>query len=75
MRFREIDDSNRLDHFHLTATDKCFFLYGYTAGEGYGYSDTNSLISNLKKKPSERLSTPRRQVPDPSPISVFSTIF
>ena len=55
MRFREIDDSNRRDHFNLTATDKCFFLYEYTAGVGYGYSDTNSLISNLKKKPSERL--------------------
>ena len=53
VRFRRIDDSNRHDHYHLSEGDRCIFLYEYTSGEGYGFSDTNSLISNLKKKPSE----------------------
>lgn len=53
VRFRRIDDSNRHDHYHLSADDRCIFLYEYTSGEGYNFSDTNSLISNLKKKPSE----------------------
>jgi hypothetical protein len=53
VRFRKIDDSNRGDHYRLTADDSCLFLYEYTAHAGYAHSDTNNLISNLKKKPSE----------------------
>jgi predicted amidophosphoribosyltransferase len=51
-RFRKIDDHNRSDHYHLDAADECYFLYEYTSGQNYQYSSTNSLISNLKKKPS-----------------------
>jgi hypothetical protein len=52
-RFRKIDEQNRGDHFHLTAEDDCYFLYEYTSGRNYSFSATNSLISNLKKKPSQ----------------------
>lgn len=57
--YREIDESNRGDHTRLTAEDKCIFLYEFTAfehtnGLGFRFSDTNQLIHNLKKKPSER---------------------
>jgi predicted amidophosphoribosyltransferase len=51
-RFRKIDDQNRGDHSNLTPNDECYFLYEYTSGQNYSFSDTNSLISNLKKKPS-----------------------
>lgn len=54
LRFREIDDSNRHDHYYLTAEDNCLFLFEYTSGRDYKFSDTNDLISNLKKKPSLR---------------------
>ncbi|WP_112131045.1 hypothetical protein [Mesorhizobium atlanticum] len=60
VHFRQIDDSNRGDHSRLTPEDSCFFLYEFTAfehtnGLGFRFSDTNQLIHNLKKKPSERL--------------------
>ncbi len=60
IRFRNIDDTNRQDHARLTPDDKCSFLYEFTAfehtnGLGFKFSDTNQLIHNLKKKPSERL--------------------
>ena len=41
------------DHPELREEDECYFLGDYTAGAGYGASDMNSLIFNLKKKPSE----------------------
>jgi hypothetical protein len=52
IRLRQIDDSNRNDHTRLYADDVCYFLYEYTSGRNYSFSATNSLISNLKKKPS-----------------------
>lgn len=52
IRFRQIDDSNRGDHYHLTPDDTCLYLLEFTSGQGYSYSKANSLISNLKKKPS-----------------------
>lgn len=56
IRLRAIDESNICDHARLTSSDKCLFLYEYTSGTNYTASNTNSLITNLKKKPSERLS-------------------
>lgn len=53
IRLLRIDASNIGDHFHLTADDECYFLFEYTSGHDYTFSATNSLISNLKKKPSE----------------------
>lgn len=32
--------------------DQCFHIYEYTSGQNFAFSDTNNLISNLKKKPS-----------------------
>jgi hypothetical protein len=52
VRFRKIDDQNRGHHSYLTADDECLFLLEYTSGQDYSFSATNSLISNLKKKPS-----------------------
>jgi formylmethanofuran dehydrogenase subunit D len=50
VRFQSIDEKNRADHFYITEGDECLFLYEYTSGMGYAHSETNSLISNLKKK-------------------------
>ncbi len=51
MRLSEIDDSNRADHARLQADDRCLYLFEYTSGRDYSFSATNSLINNLKKKP------------------------
>ena len=32
----------------LTADDECYYLREYTSGQGFEYSHTNSLISNLR---------------------------
>ncbi|WP_050523531.1 hypothetical protein [Pseudorhodobacter wandonensis] len=54
MGFTKVDELILGDHNALTALDSCIFLREYRAGAGYE-GDTNSLILNLKKKPSERL--------------------
>jgi hypothetical protein len=51
IRFQEIDESTRGDHSRLALDDNCLYLYEYTSGGGF---KDNQLISNLKKKPSER---------------------
>lgn len=53
----EIDQLTRPDHCYLTPADRCYFLGEYTARQGYAYSDTNSLILNLKK-PMDRQGRP-----------------
>lgn len=50
VRFRQIDSVALPDHFHLNHSDKCYYMYEFTSGGGYGVSD-NQLIANLKKKP------------------------
>jgi len=52
-RFRKLDEQSRGDHSHLCPEDDCYFLYEYTSQQNYSFSATNSLISNLKKKPSQ----------------------
>jgi hypothetical protein len=54
MGFTKVDELILSDHNALTAEDNCIFLREYNAGAGYE-GETNSLILNLKKKPSERL--------------------
>ncbi|WP_139116988.1 hypothetical protein [Candidatus Thiodiazotropha endoloripes] len=49
-----IDDAILGDHYYLSDSDYCTFMGEYTARRGYGYSDTNQLISNFKKDPSRR---------------------
>ncbi|MCR9088685.1 MAG: hypothetical protein NXH97_18290 [Rhodobacteraceae bacterium] len=53
MSFTEVDELIRGDHSALNADDNCIFLREYKANAGYE-GETNSLIWNLKKKPSER---------------------
>jgi hypothetical protein len=49
-RFQFIDKTNIGDHTRLRETDVVIFLREYTAQKGFAFSETNSLISNLKKK-------------------------
>lgn len=48
-RLTQIDASVRSDHYYLTEDDICLFFGEYTARRGFSHSDTNQLISNLKK--------------------------
>lgn len=45
----EIDHLTRPDHYYLSENDVCYFLGEYTAHESFTFSETNSIISNLKK--------------------------
>lgn len=54
LRLTEIDDTNIALHARLAPADKCLFLFEYTSGERYDFSATNSLISNIKKKPGQK---------------------
>lgn len=49
IRFTQIDETNCEDHPHFEGGDKWFFLWEKTSDRDYSFSDTNSLISNLKK--------------------------
>jgi len=49
IRFREIDETNCKPHVFYGGEDKWLFLYEKTSGRDYTFSDTNNLISNLKK--------------------------
>jgi hypothetical protein len=50
IRLQQIDETNRRDHWYLDEDDECHFLYEYTAGKDWSWSDTNQLIHNLQKK-------------------------
>lgn len=50
-RLTRIDELLREQHHWLGEGDECFFLREYTPGVGYRGSETNNLISNLKKAP------------------------
>ena len=49
LRLTRIDELLRVDHSRLEPTDECYFIREYTSGVGYAHSETNNLISNLKK--------------------------
>jgi hypothetical protein len=55
-KLTRIDESIISDHSKLTADDECYFWREYTSGRNYAFGPSNSLISNLKKKP--RLCSP-----------------
>lgn len=38
-------------HFYLVEGDRCYYYGEYTSHGGFGASDTNNWINNLKKKP------------------------
>ena len=47
-RLTRIDDLTRGDHWYLRRTDVCHYMGQYTAGKGFAYSATNSLILDFK---------------------------
>jgi hypothetical protein len=49
----QIDETTVGQHFLLEPSDLCFYIWEYTRRGGFTASPTNSLISNLKKKPSK----------------------
>ncbi|HEY4311097.1 MAG TPA: hypothetical protein VGN12_16720 [Pirellulales bacterium] len=50
--FTKIDETTIEDHARLNAADEILYLFEYVSGRDYTFGSTNSLISNLKKKPS-----------------------
>lgn len=48
-RLTKIDELTIGQHYHLDASDTCFFGE-YTARKGFGFSETNQLIHNLKNQ-------------------------
>ena len=59
-RLLQIDETTVGEHFSLAATDYCYYVWEYTAGQRYDFSPTNQLISNLKIKPTQISGNPRR---------------
>jgi len=51
LRLLQIDETNVGAHWHLGPQDRCFYIWEYTSGRDYSFSQTNNLINNLKKKP------------------------
>lgn len=51
MRLTKIDESSIGDHARLLDGDECYYIYEYTSGRDFSFSQTNSLINNIKKKP------------------------
>ena len=47
---QRIDEKTRTDHHWLGSEDHCVYLREYTSHVGYQHSETNDLISNLKKE-------------------------
>src|SRR5258706_10726303 len=58
LRLSKVDELSFGQHTALQPGDECFFWGEYQAGKDYRFSETNSLISNLKKAPSLRVSAP-----------------
>ena len=50
-KLRLITELERPDHWHLQSEDQCAFFGEYAARQGYSHSDTNQIVTNLKKKP------------------------
>jgi hypothetical protein len=59
-RLLQIDETTVGEHFSLAASDFCYYVWEYTAGQRYDVSPTNQLITNLKIKPTQIGVNPRR---------------
>ena len=59
-RLLQIDETTVGEHFSLAASDFCYYVWEYTAGQRYDFSPTNQLITNLKIKPTQIGVNPRR---------------
>lgn len=57
-RLREIDAATAGEHSSLDSSDRCYYVWEYTARQGYDFSVVNRLISNLKMKPTRIASRP-----------------
>lgn len=53
MNLRAVDKSCLPDHFYIRSEDTCFYLHEYVSGAGYDGGIGNSLILNIKRKPSK----------------------
>lgn len=51
-KLTRIDATSIGDHTKLLPSDECYFWLEYTSGKPFSFGRGNSLISNLKKKPS-----------------------
>lgn len=49
VKLTRIDELYLDQYFYLESEDRCWFLREYSSGEGWSFSETNDLISNLKK--------------------------
>ena len=49
-RLTKVDALSLPDHTYLNADDDCYFLGEYTSHTDFNFSETNDLISNLKKE-------------------------
>jgi len=54
LRVQRIDANTIGDHAFLTPADECYYVFEKTAHRDYSFSTPNSVISNIKKKPSDR---------------------
>jgi hypothetical protein len=59
-RLLQIDETTVGEHFSLAASDLCYYVWEYSAGQRYDFSPTNQLIANLKIKPTQIGVNPRR---------------
>jgi hypothetical protein len=59
-RLLQIDETTVGEHFSLVASDFCYYVWEYTAGQRYDFSPTNQLIANLKIKLTQIAVNPRR---------------
>lgn len=50
----KIDELTLTEHWHLDATDECYFIGEYTAGQGFAHSNTNQFVFNFKKSVERR---------------------
>jgi hypothetical protein len=56
----QIDETTIGEHFNLSASDFCFYVWEYVAGQRFTFSPTNHLISNLKIRPTQIAAAPSR---------------
>lgn len=57
-RFQKVDDATRSLHYYLDSGDTCYFIGEFTSHQGYAYSELNQIISNLKKSPLLKKTSP-----------------
>lgn len=53
-KLTRLDESSLQEHIALDNDDYCLFWRIYTPRRGYGYSDTNQMIFNLKADPNAK---------------------